>query len=127
MSPFMETTNLLTTDSQYPSSPDRVLSICVIDAFGGTHVEKWAVPNTSDDRDRLYESLGWRLSYLLETQSQSPRANWTLSFYGSLDTLVLDFQGPNRGNDTGTDSLKTSAESLYSEMVTQQDVSSSSE
>src|SRR5690349_4758631 len=112
MSPFMETTNPLSTDSRYPTSPDRVLSICVIDAFGGTHVEKWAVPSTSEGPERIYESLAWRLSYLLETQSQSPKASWTLSFYGSLDILVLDFQGPNHGSSTGIDSLKTLNESL---------------
>lgn len=111
MKRFTEMQTLLSTGYPSPTSPDRVLSICVIDAYGSTTVEKWAVPSISAGLDPLYESLAWRISYLLATRSQSPKASWTASFYGSLDTLVVDFQGPNRGSDTGTDSLRTSAES----------------
>lgn len=107
MSPFMETTNLLSADSPYPTSHVRELSICVIDASGDMTVEKWAVPSILVGQDRLFESMASRISFLLGTQSQSPKASWTASFYANLDILVWDFRGPNHGNGTGTDFLKT--------------------
>src|SRR3954463_13629902 len=107
MSQFTEMTKQLPTDYLSRTLPDRVLSICVIDASGNTTVEKWAVPSTLVGQDPLFECMASRISYLLPTQSQSQKVSWTVSFYANLDILVWDFRGPNHGNDTGIDYLKT--------------------
>lgn len=118
MSQSTETQTQRTTDFPSLTSHDRVLSMCVIDASGTTIVEKVVVLSTSDGPEQVFEFMGWMISLMLETHSVSPRENWTASFYGSSDTLVLDFRGLNPGSDTGIVFSKTSPASWCSEMAT---------